>query len=317
MRGLDAVVTVLGVDVAAVALGYLALGRGRLRHVAFGLSLASLACAPLLAGGTKAFPRFLLALVSIVFFVKLYDLRIGLGHGVPRPALASFLAFLPNVFGLVHRALDSEPAPPAPVVRRNLFVGLAGQAIGLALAVGVFAFDWTEWPLFIEHPSKVIALYGALLPLDIIGLSLWRLAGGRGRRFMRQPYLARTPAEFWRRYNRPVNQFLELDVFRRSGARSSPFLATMAAFAVSALVHEYLFAVSIGHVEPFQTAFFMVQGLGVAVTSRWKPNGPWARLGIGLTWIYNLTTSLLFFASMGGVVPFYSPGRPWWLRPRI
>jgi hypothetical protein len=39
-------------------------------------------------------------------------------------------------------------------------------------------------------------------------------------------------------------------------------------FAVSAVVHEYVFGVSLGRVQGYQTLFFLLQGLGVAATVR-------------------------------------------------
>jgi hypothetical protein len=39
------------------------------------------------------------------------------------------------------------------------------------------------------------------------------MGGGSARDYMDRPFLARTPAEFWRRYNRNVQQFFLHDVF--------------------------------------------------------------------------------------------------------
>ena len=111
--------------------------------------------------------------------------------------------------------------------------------------------------------------------------------------------------------------FFDEDVFLRVGGRKSPFRATMVAFAFSALLHEYLFAVPLGRVEGFQIAFFLIQGLVVAATRKLRPVGAWAVVGVGVTLAFNMATGLLFFASVGGVLPFYAEGRPWWLRPRV
>jgi hypothetical protein len=89
--------------------------------------------------------------------------------------------------------------------------------------------------------------------------------------------------------------------------------ATLVTFAVSALVHEYVFGVLLGHVQGYQTLFFLLQGLGVAATIRIRPAGWRVCFGIGATWIFNLATSLLFFASVNGMFPFYSRGLPKWL----
>jgi D-alanyl-lipoteichoic acid acyltransferase DltB (MBOAT superfamily) len=146
-----------------------------------------------------------------------------------------------------------------------------------------------------------------------LAAALWRLCGGRTREFMEAPLLASTPAEFWRRYNRPAQQFLYEDVFKRVGGFRSPVPATVVTFAVSALIHEYVFAASLGRVQGYQTVFFLLQGLGVAATIRMRPQGWRVWLWIATTWIFNLATSLFFFASVNEVFPFYSHVLPKWL----
>jgi D-alanyl-lipoteichoic acid acyltransferase DltB (MBOAT superfamily) len=130
---------------------------------------------------------------------------------------------------------------------------------------------------------------------------------------MDAPLLAPTPAEFWRRYNRPVQQFFHENVFKPAGGMRSPIRATLIVFAVSALVHEYVFGITLGRVQGYQTLFFLLQGCAAAATVRVRPAGwrfwPW----FAATWIFNLATSLLFFASLNGVMPFYSRELPRWL----
>jgi D-alanyl-lipoteichoic acid acyltransferase DltB (MBOAT superfamily) len=168
-------------------------------------------------------------------------------------------------------------------------------------------------PFILEHCVKTVALFVALIPATAATAALWRLAGGRARDFMDAPLLAATPAEFWRRYNRPVQQFFYEDFFKRVGGLRSPVRATLVIFAVSALIHEYVFAVTLGRVQGYQTLFFLLQGLGVAATVRLRPAGWRVWLWIGATWIFNLTTSMFFFASVNGAFPFYSRGLPEWL----
>lgn len=305
-------------DAAGVLLTYWALGLGR-RGQRFGIVAAGLivAVAPRLVTAPKPFPRFVLALISTTLLAKFFDLGIGATRpGAKRPGWWAYLAFLPNIFGLVYRTLNTEPSPPPSADRARLARGLVGAAAGLALIVGVFQVDWSRWPLAVEHPVKVLALFAVLLALDAVGISLWRLGGGRGRQFMRLPFLATTPADFWRRYNRPVGHFLRENVYRTAGARESRVWATLGVFLVSAAAHEYLFAVTLGRVEGFQSAFFLSQGIAVAATQRLRPRGRLAVACGVATLAFNLATSLLFFASVGGVMPFYAPGRPGWLRPR-
>ena len=84
-------------------------------------------------------------------------------------------------------------------------------------------------------------------------------------------------------------------------------------FGLSALIHEYLFSIAIGRVQGYQTAFFLLQGFAVAATARLKARGwtaaPWLAATLG----FNLVSSVLFFASVNGLVPFYSRELPAWL----
>ena len=186
--------------------------------------------------------------------------------------------------------------------------------MAVLLMVWLFRRDWSGVPFALEHCAKTLAFFIALIPGSALGATLWRMAGGRARDFMDAPLFAATPAEFWRRYNRPAQQFFYEDVFKRAGAYQSPVLAALATFAVSALVHEYVFGVTLRRFQGYQTAFFLLQGLAVAATVRLRPaRGSRTWLWICATWIFNLATSVFFFASVNGVVPFYSQGLPKWL----
>jgi D-alanyl-lipoteichoic acid acyltransferase DltB (MBOAT superfamily) len=143
-------------------------------------------------------------------------------------------------------------------------------------------------------------------PATGAAVAVWRLLGGTARDPMNNPFASRTPADFWRRYNRPAQQFLYEDLFRPLGGQHSPIRATLATFAISALIHEYVFDIAVGRIQGYQTAFFLVQGLAVAATLGVKPKGwravPWT----AGTWVFTLASSVLFFASGDEVVPFYT-----------
>jgi MBOAT, membrane-bound O-acyltransferase family len=311
-------VAALGANAASIILMYAALGWVRSwRRLGMCVAVITTAIAPRIVEGPHTCLRFALALISVILIAKFYDLGIAACRsGAVRPSLASYLAFLPNTFALVYRTLKSEPQPPRSADWKRLAWGILGLWLGLSVAAVVFGIDWSHQSLILEHPAKVLALFGVLMPLDAVGVSLLRLAGGRGRQKMRHPYLAITPADFWRRYNRPVGHFAQQNVYRQSGARESPVWATFAVFLASGAAHEYLFAVTLGRVEGFQSAFFLLQGVAVAATLRLRPTSWRAWLGVALTLAFNLSTSLLFFASVGGILPFYAPGDPSWLRPR-
>jgi hypothetical protein len=270
---------------------------------------APIVLSPLWIPSSAPSGRLLAAMNATALLVKLYDLHVASS----RPAFGAFVAFLPNWFSIVWKRFADEPSPTPCQNLVCLGHALWKTAVTVAFLVWLFRREWRDSPFILEHCIKVFAVFLALIAVSALGATLWRLAGGRARDFMDAPLRAATPAQFWRRYNRPAQQFLYEDVFKRLGGFSAPVRATLATFAVSALVHEYVFGITIGHVQGYQTLFFLSQGLAVAATARLRPAGwkvwPW----IAATLSFNLATSVFFFASINSVVPFYSRGLPEWL----
>jgi hypothetical protein len=273
---------------------------------------------PLLVPEPARFLRQLAAIAAITFTVKLFDLHVGActGH---RPTLYRLGVFLWNPFCLVDRRMKSHPDRFDAFVVSRLLWSVAATIAAAMLAVQVFRIDWTSYPFALEHVSKVVSFFLFLVPFTAVAEVGWRALIGPARDHMRNPFAARTPADFWRRYNRPVHEFFAADFFTpnasgtgRRGGGWPAAAAILLAFLVSAGVHEYVFAVPIGRVQGYQTAFFLIQGLAVAATARVKPRGwrviPW----VAATFAFNIVTGLLFFASLNHVVPMYQHRPPLW-----
>jgi hypothetical protein len=314
-------VLVVGLSGLLASAGAWVIGRTKRRWVVWLaglLTLGTLLVGPLAMPADRRFLRFLAGLAAVTISVKLYDAILdalqGRAYGADRAlwnesGFWAFSAFLPNVFLLVRRKAGTTPQPPGSKDLAQLFCAAITIVLGLVICVVVFRADWADWPFMFEHTVKVGVLFLVLIPLGSAASAGWRLLGGRALNFMDSPWAAQTPADFWRRYNRPAGQFLYEDVFKRAGGLRAPARATLVTFAVSAIVHEYLFSIAIGRVEGFQTAFFIVQGIATAATQRLRPHGPLAALALAATLAFNVVTSLLFFAGMDGVVPFYCRGR--------
>jgi hypothetical protein len=293
----------------SVALGWG--GRPRLAAL-LGLAFPVL-LSPLLIPAAAPLLRFLAAVASAVLLAKLYDLHLGVYRG-SKPTLRTFLGFLLNPFSVVLRRLGGERRPTARENVAHLARAAAGLVIGGAILVWLFRLDWDGQPFALEHSAKVAGFYLALLPAAGAAVAVWRLFGGAARDSMDRPLLARTPADFWRRYNRPMQQFFYEDIFKPVGGIGFPVRATLVVFAVSAVIHEYVFGIAVGRVQGYQTAFFTIQGCAVAATLRTKPKRASAIPWLVGTLVFNLASSVLFFASMNGVFRFYSRGLPAWLR---
>ncbi len=271
--------------------------------------LLAVAAAPLWVPGSDPAFRVPAALVSIAMLLKLYDLHVG---GRLRPPLRQFVPYLFNVFLLVYRRRDEKQAAPhRSKDLRALALALLKAALALPLCVAAFWYSWTGVPLLIEHAAKVIAIVLCIEPGCAFFAALWRLGIGPAREFMHAPLVASTPADFWRRYNRPVQQFFHDDLFVPCGGRRFPVRCTFVTFVVSALIHEYVFGIILGRVQGFQTAFFLIQGLGTIATLRVHPHGAIRWVCVAATLTFNIVTSVLFFANLNQVLPFYSRPLPW------
>ena len=270
---------------------------------------------PLLVPPAARLLRFLGAVLAVTLTVKLFDLHLGARAGHV-PTLPQFLAFLPNIYSLVHRASLRAPRPPLRQELRSAARAVLLLVASTVLAILAFRHNWRPRPFALEHVAKVLAFFLVLVPLSTISAVIWRLLGGHALDFMDNPFAARTPADFWRRYNRPVHEFFDENLFRplagRGRERRSRALPALLVFVVSAAVHEYVFAPAVGRVQGYQAAFFLLQGLAVAATLRIKPRGTRAVFWTAATLAFNLATGVLFFASLNQVLPIYQHRVPLW-----
>jgi len=281
----------------------------RARAVAF-VALAPLVLlSPLLLPAERRLGRFLASAFATTLAVKLYDLQ---ARGASGTTLRAYLALLANPCCHVLHKLEFLRCPPPRKDLARLALGLAGTAGGACLLAGALAVDWRRLPFALEYVALVLAFYLAVLPPLAAAAAGWRLLGGAGLDLMNRPWLARTPADFWRRYNLPMQQSFYEDVFKPAGGLRAPVRAPLLTFAVSAVMHEYIFGIAVGRVQGYQTAFFLLQGVAVAATARAKPRGWGAAVWVACTWAFLLGSSVLFFASMNGVVPLFSRPLPVW-----
>jgi hypothetical protein len=302
---------VIGLSGGVAASAWFVLARrGPLRRITLGLAAATAALAPLGIPPQARIARFIASLAAVILLVKLGDLALG-ERLERRPSFASFALWLTNIYSLVYRKRNDEPRPSAPRDLARLTLGGLLAAAGIAVGVACWSGPWPNFAL--EHSAKACLLLGTTWALSAVGAAITRLSGQPARELMLAPVLARTPADFWRRYNRPVNQWLHVHAFLPVGGRRAPVAAILFAFFVSGLIHEYLFAIPLGRVCGHQMAFFLLQGAAVAATARRRPRRAWAVLGVAGTLTFLLASSVLFFASLSGVFRFYERPLPGWL----
>lgn len=232
--------------------------------------------------------RFVASISAAIVAVKVIDASLDV-RNCRAPTWSQHIGFLVNPFTHVRRGLGKEPTPTQIESLSAAISASASCAVAVVALVVLFGMDWSGIPFLAEHVCKVAAFMLAMVYALNSGAAIWRLGGGIARDYMDRPFLARTPAEFWRRYNRNVHQFFWQDVFSGKRSRRAPIRTILLVFALSALLHELIFLAPIGQVQGYQTAFFALQGMAAASTARFKARG-WQ------------------------VVPFYSSGLPPWLR---
>ncbi len=299
--------------VALMVFPLLVARRASVSGAALLIGLVAIMASPWLVDADHRLHRFLVAISSSTVAVKVVDAWLDARFRAA-PTWRQYVAFVANPFTHVRRWLPFERVHS----KRESLVRLVSQATtsvigGLLLALS-FGVDWRGLPFIVEHAAKTAAFMVTVCCGVTALAALWRLAGARARDVMDAPLLARTPADFWRRYNRNMQQFFWRDLFGVAGGRRSPARAFMLVFGVSALLHEFIFFAAIGRVQGYQLAFFAVQGVAAMLTARVEPKGRAAIAWVAATLVFNLVSSMLFFASIHAVVPFYSVDLPDGLR---
>lgn len=255
------------------------------------------------------------ALVLIIFLLHMWDLHMDPGRK-SRLSLWAYMVFLGDFAWPVARVGD-DYGLGLPLKQRALDSAryVAGLCLVTAAAVGIFKIDWASYPFLLEHAAKSTAVGAWHVWAFQANTALWRLAGAPAAFFStRNVLLAHSPADFWRRWNRPMNRWLCVNVYMPLGGRRHPLLATMAAFAISGLIHEYLFGVALQRVTGYPTAFFLLQGLATVLTRRFKPAG-WVRIpAIALTLAFITISTVLWFIPISDGLPFYVNEVPSWAR---
>jgi hypothetical protein len=248
--------------------------------------------------------RLLAGVIAAMPAVKLWDVCRAGRQGSPATPV-QYLLYLSNPFSIVWRKIIAERRPPIREDLLRVVFGILGSVGAAWVCFAVFVFQWRQFPFALEHCTKLPAVFLVILVLPNTLAAAYRLLGIPSTDFSNNFFLARTPAEFWRGYNRPAGQFLHEDVFKMLGGPRFPMTGALATFAVSGLIHEYFFDVAAGRVQGYQMAFFLVQGIASVATARLRPIGWRAAVWMLATFGFNLATGLLFFASMNDAIPFY------------
>lgn len=294
--------------VASALLSHLALQfpRGLRMPAMIVLALIALS-APFLVAADWRVTRFFLAVFSALMVFKIWELTRLHRAGFKLDWNAHW-RFIANVFCLSIRASAHVPPQSLRHIVWGMLRALGWMTLSVLLLSALQRLHSGATPFWFHHLVVVVALMiFVIFELDLY-VFVTRLCGGRIIDANNRPWRAVTPADFWRRYNRIIGQFLHDNVFRPLHGADRPVCALMAVFAVSGLLHEYVFWLAIERAAGLQMLFFLLQGAAVALTARIKPRGRaiigW-RLG---TWLFMALSSAIFFVSFDLMLPVY-PGK--------
>jgi hypothetical protein len=233
--------------------------------------------------------------------------------------LADFLRFL-SIGLLSPHLVYSAARPtalPASLPRELLRMTIAGGTITLT--------TWLALLLIFEGPGRhgwlvnhLILVVGFVIVMTAFGqanLGLWQLMGVRARPVMDRIWLARTPADFWRRWSWPIHLWLYRYIYLPSGGRGRAVGSVLAVFAFSGILHELIAFVAIGRVTGHQSAFFGVSAAGVLASPMLESIGRNGVVGEVLirsvTLVFLAASAALMFVTVDAVIPLYATR--WWL----
>ena len=304
----------------ALTLGYLLasssyfLGRleVRWRFPLFVLVSSLLLACPLLISGQRSLLRGILTGVIVFLWLKVWDASWNVRRASAN-TLPDFLMHLLNFGWLVGTPGSQFPKQPFPGRAIDFVgwcVGLGGTVLPMCWA---FTFDWERLPFLVEHGAKALIILVALLCAFNAHAALWRLAGVASLSSPLSALFAGCPAEFWRRWNRPVSRWYGEHIFNRVGGVKRPFVAILITFAVSGLMHEYLVAMFAGRVTGGPSAFWLVQGCAAGATFRLHARGWEYAVAVPLTFVFNVVSSVLLFAPLDAGLSFYQNDVFGWL----
>jgi len=312
------VLIVAGIGYAAAVAFFFARGlKPGARSVAFVLlGVIVLGSAFLLETRNPAIRYVVGGMLSVIFLGHMWDLHMDPARRT-RLSLRTYMTLAADYAWSVARVADGH-GMELTRGQRALDAGKYVTGLGLVsvVAVGVFKIDWAAYPFLLEHAVKSTCLAAWTIWAFQANTALWRLAGAPAAYFTKgNVLLARSPADFWRRWNRPMYRWLLENIYKPLGGHRNPHLAMLGAFAVSGLLHEYLLAVIVWRATGYPTAFFLLHGLAAMLTSRFKPTGWLVLPAVLFTFAFNTASTALLFIPINERLPFYVNDVPRWAHP--
>jgi len=243
--------------------------------------------------------RFITAVLATVMVIKM--LQAAARHEQPQGYL-DFVLFL--CLPVVARWETRGRANLSRAIR-SVLRGVALIAVGIVIAR--ITTELKQWPaafvILFQVELYLVAAGGfniLVAPLALRGIDYTDP--------FCSPFLAKSPAEFWGRWNTWVNHLLHRYVFLPVSGKRRLGLGVFAAFAVSGIAHEAIFAFIAWHVTGWMLVYFLTQAALVLLTSRWRTFRTLTRRAPAVAWTLTMiamfaTGSLFVHGAVRALMP--------------
>lgn len=208
--------------------------------------------------------------LSIFLILKFEAERRFLSVACDRPTFLQRVAWYCLWVGLDARAFFNKRRPSGRVALREWSAAACKMVSGLVLLVVIAP----EVRPVHELCAGWLAMLGLIFTLHFGAFHLvaliWMAVGRDVRPIMNLPLAATSLSEFWgQRWNLAFRDFAHVAVFmplaRRRGAR----IAHWSVFIFSGLIHEIAISIPARSGYGLPLAYFVFQGIGIAVEKRW------------------------------------------------
>jgi hypothetical protein len=265
--------------------------------------------------------RALTSLLNVDLFFRLIDFtrqkQIGKLENVGWGEYCRFLIPFPLllvVFGQKNRRLRPDQRSVADL--RRLLLSAAGIALGFILLFAANRAPAINSSFLLDHVTKLFIFVLTVESMARALCSLERLAGYDTTPLVNLAFLARTPAEFWRRWNNRINAWLYWNTFVAAGGRRVPARGVWAACLASAVLHEIAFTIATSQFTGYQFIFFAAQAPAIILSRTLERlTIPLGIAGVVLshatTVLWMAVTSIFFLHGADLVFTFYYKSQPW------
>ncbi|HVT82782.1 MAG TPA: MBOAT family protein, partial [Phycisphaerae bacterium] len=180
-------------------------------------------------------------------------------YGVSWGRKAAYLLLFPGMNATGFCAGPSEVGPPVPGARY-----VANVLAGSVLLWGVARVVPPAHPIvegWVGMVGCILLLHFGILQLIALA---WQSAGYDAPLLMNQPILSVSVAEFWSfRWNTAFRHLSHQLLFRPVARRIGPRAATLATFAASGVLHDFVISFPAGKGFGLPTAYFLLQAVGL------------------------------------------------------